>query len=49
MHEASGWLLDATAARVFTAAWVVVVIVYGLWRSRGDAKADAVRESGPIF
>lgn len=49
MHEASGWLLDAASSRVFAAAWVAVVIVYGFWRSRGMGEPDAIRQSGPIF
>ena len=49
MHEAGHWMLDARAAKIFVAAWVAVVIVYGFWRSRGAAATDPIRESGPIL
>ena len=50
MHEAEtvgGWILNAVHAGYFLGAWFAVVLVYGLWRSRGDAKQDAIRSSGP--
>ena len=49
MHEAGHWMLDARVAKVFIAAWVAAVIVYGLVRSRGAAAPDPIRESGPIL
>jgi hypothetical protein len=49
MHETHGWFLDAHLAKLVTAGWVAVVVLYGLWRSRGAAAQDTIRESGPIF
>ena len=49
MHEAYGWFLDARLAKLVAAAWMAAVIVYGLWRSRGAAAQDVIRESGPIL
>lgn len=49
MHETGHWMLDARTAKIVVAVWVAVVIVYGLWRSRGTAAADPIRESGPIL
>jgi hypothetical protein len=49
MHDAHGWFLDARLAKLVTAIWMVAVIVYGLWRSRGSAAQDVMRESGPIL
>jgi len=49
MHEAQGWMLDARVAKAAIVAWFVVALVYGFWRSRGAAPADAIRESGPII
>lgn len=44
-----GLLLDVKTMGIFLVVWVVVVLAYGSWRSRGDAPADPIRESGPIF
>lgn len=44
-----GWLLDARTMDVFLVIWLVAVLVYGTWRSRGDAPVDPIRESGPIL
>ena len=38
MHEA--W--------IFLVVWAVLVLLHGLWRSRGEAMPDPIRESGPI-
>lgn len=45
---ASGWLPTARDAWAFLAVWFVVVVTYGLWRSRGDAVQDPIRLPGPI-
>ncbi len=42
-----GWLPDARHAMLFLAAWVVVVLFYAIWRSRGEARPDPIRPSGP--
>jgi hypothetical protein len=49
MHEATPFLLDARMAKIALEAWGAVVILYGLWRSLGDARPDAIRGSGPIL
>jgi hypothetical protein len=49
MHDAHAWFLDARLAKLLALAWMVAVIVYGFWRSRGAAAQDVIRESGPIF
>jgi hypothetical protein len=45
--QAAGWILTKTHAVVFLVIWGVVVLVYGLWRSLGEAKQDTIRPSGP--
>ncbi|HEX4825729.1 MAG TPA: hypothetical protein VFV19_15615 [Candidatus Polarisedimenticolaceae bacterium] len=49
MHETGHWMLDVRVAKIVLAAWVAAVLVYGLWRSRGAAAQDPIRESGPIL
>lgn len=44
-----GWLLDARTMDLLVVVWLVAVLVYGGWRSRGDAPVDPIRESGPIL
>jgi len=44
-----GWLLDVKTMGILLAVWLVVVLAYGAWRSRGDAPVDPIRESGPIL
>jgi hypothetical protein len=48
MHDAPEWFLDARLAKIVLALWLVAVIGYGFWRSRGAAAQDAIRPSGPI-
>ncbi len=43
----AGWIIDTREAWVFVAGWAVVVLVYGFWRSRGEARQDTIRPSGP--
>jgi hypothetical protein len=45
--QATGWVVNTTQAWVFVGSWVAVVLVYGFWRSRGEAAQDAIRPSGP--
>ncbi len=45
--QATGWIVDTTHAWVFLGCWVAVVLIYGLWRSRGEAPQDTIRPSGP--
>jgi len=45
--QATGWIVNTTQAWLFVGSWVVVVLAYGLWRSRGEAPQDAIRPSGP--
>jgi hypothetical protein len=45
--QATGWILTPTHATTFLVIWAVVVLVYGLWRSLGEAKQDTIRPSGP--
>jgi hypothetical protein len=49
MHDAQGWLPTATTAWMVLGVFGVVVIAHALWRSRGSASPDPIRESGPIF
>lgn len=48
MNEIQGWIPDARLAQTFLATWLVVVLAYALWRSRGSAPIDPIRPSGPI-
>lgn len=49
MHDVSGWYLDARTVRIVLGALAVAVLIHALWRSRGDATQDPIRESGPIY
>jgi hypothetical protein len=49
MQEARAWFLDAKVVSIVLAAWSAAVLVHGLWRSRGEAPPDPIRESGPIL
>ncbi len=42
-----GWIIKPGHVWIFPAAWVIVVLAYGLWRSAGEAKPDPIRPSGP--
>lgn len=48
VEAASGWIVGTAHAWPFLVAWVVVVLIHGLWRSSGDAAQDTIRPSGPI-
>ncbi len=49
MHGTHGWFLDTRTVLIVLSAWSAAVLLYALWRSRGDAKPDPIRESGPIL
>jgi hypothetical protein len=49
MHETHGWLLDERTVRIFLWLYAAGVLLHALWRSRGSATPDPIRESGPIF
>jgi hypothetical protein len=46
-ESAAGWFLGAKEAWWFLWIWLAVVLIHGLWRSRGDAPQDPIRPSGP--
>jgi len=48
VEATSGWIVSTAQAWPFVAAWVVVVLIHGLWRSSGEAAQDTIRPSGPI-
>lgn len=48
MPESHAWMLDAQFAKIVLVAWGAAVLVYGAWRSRGEATPDPIRESGPL-
>lgn len=33
---------------IAVAVWTGIVVLHGLWRSRGQAVPDPVREAGPL-
>jgi len=41
-------MIDAAFAVGFVIVWTAIVMIYGLYRSRGDAVQDEIRPSGPI-
>jgi hypothetical protein len=49
MHGAQGCFLDVRTVWIALSVWGGTVLLYALWRSRGDAKPDSIRESGPIL
>ena len=40
--------LDAQTAWLAIAIWSAIVLVHGLWRSRGEGVPDPIRPSGPL-
>jgi hypothetical protein len=40
--------MRSETASIALLAWIGVVLLYGLWRSRGDATPDPIRPSGPL-
>jgi hypothetical protein len=49
MHESQGFWLDAKIVSIALSVWGAAVLLYALWRSRGEASPDPIRESGPIL
>jgi hypothetical protein len=49
MHGTQGWLLDTKTVWIVLSVWGAAILVHALWRSRGDAEPDPIRESGPIL
>ena len=47
MSHGTGWIVTPAHAWVVLACWAVIVLAYGLWRSRGEAPQDPIRPSGP--
>ena len=47
MEQGSGWMPDGFIAFTFGLVWLAIVLVYGLWRSLGEAKPDPIRPPGP--
>ena len=45
--EPTGYLLDDNQAMIFLIVWIILVLTHGFFRSRGEAKPDPVRPSGP--
>jgi hypothetical protein len=45
--ESTGYLLDDSQMMIFLGAWIVLVLVYGFYRSIGNAEPDPIRPSGP--
>lgn len=48
VEHAGGWMPDAPLAWAILAVWLVVVVLYGLYRSTGEAPQDPIRPSGPF-
>jgi hypothetical protein len=40
--------VDAQTAWIALGAWLAIVLVHGLWRSRGESAPDPIRASGPL-
>jgi hypothetical protein len=49
MHEPGGWLLDAWTMKVFLGVLSAIGLAHAVWRSRGAAPPDPLRDSGPIL
>ena len=45
--ESAGYLLDDSRMMIFLGAWIVLVMVYGFYRSVGKAEPNPIRPSGP--
>ena len=43
----AGYLVDDSQAMIFLAAWILIVLVHGFYRSFGKAEQDPIRPSGP--
>lgn len=47
-HVGTAWMLNGFQAQVTLWIWSGIVLLYGLWRSFGEAEPDPVRAAGPI-
>lgn len=47
MVGSNGFMLDESQAMTFLVVWVVLVLLYGFYRSTGEAAQDPIRPSGP--
>jgi hypothetical protein len=47
-EAAEGFILTGSHAWWFLGAWLVLMLAYGLWRSRGRGEQDPIRPSGPL-
>ena len=45
--ESTGWLVSGFEAQVFLWAWIVLALLYGLYRSFVQPDPDSLRASGP--
>lgn len=48
MRGTQDWLLDSKTVWIALSVWGAAVLLHALWRSRGPAATDPIRESGPI-
>ena len=49
MHGSQGLLLGTKTIWIALAVLGATILLHALWRSRGEAKPDPIRESGPIL
>ena len=49
MHGAPGWYLDNKTVWIALSVLGAAILFHALWRSRGEAEPDPIRESGPIL
>jgi len=41
-------MIEGFQAQVALWIWCALVLLYGLWRSLGEAETDPIRPSGPV-
>jgi hypothetical protein len=46
--EQTTWFLTPFMAKIFLVVWAAAVILYGFFRSLGNAEQDPIRKSGPL-
>ncbi len=44
----TGWIVTGFQAQVLLWIWIVLVLLYGLYRSTARPEADSIRSAGPI-
>lgn len=47
-YEVSGWMLTGFQAQVGLWVWVVLVLLYGFYRSLTGSDPDTIRPAGPV-